>query len=498
MSGASGGATRAGRGRRSTTSSDQADGARGRRRRAVATPMTRRSTGGANRSTNGGAARGSRCIPTGRWSTCPGSRPTPSPARTVCAYRPRRSGRRRRPGTSPRATRYDWPWGDEPAHGGPRQPLRERDLRDRPRRLAPRGSRPVRGARDDRRRVGVDGERVRRLPRLPGAPVPRVLAGLLWRRATAPCAEARGRRARRVATPTFRNWDLPIRRQIFAGVRIARGRDVSAPIDTSARGHADPPRLLPRRRTGALARRRRPRRPHAPVQGAAAEALLRRPRRRAVRPHLRPARVLPDPHRAPDPERSRRRHRRRDRRHRARRARLRHGGQDPRAARRAPGGGNAAPLHPARRHRVDGPRLRPRPRARVSGPARARRDRRLRAPPRSGARGGWSAHRRVPRGHDRQLPAGLASALPAPDRPPARTRGPPADGHRPRQGPRRARGGLRRHPGRDRRVQPQRPARRSTASSTPTSTPTPSSTSRCSTCATSGSRCACARAAPTT
>jgi iron(II)-dependent oxidoreductase len=26
----------------------------------------------------------------------------------------------------------------------------------------------------------------------------------------------------RVATPTFRNWDLPERRQIFAGVRLAR------------------------------------------------------------------------------------------------------------------------------------------------------------------------------------------------------------------------------------------------------------------------------------
>ena len=25
----------------------------------------------------------------------------------------------------------------------------------------------------------------------------------------------------RVATPTFRNWDLPERRQIFAGVRLA-------------------------------------------------------------------------------------------------------------------------------------------------------------------------------------------------------------------------------------------------------------------------------------
>jgi gamma-glutamyl hercynylcysteine S-oxide synthase len=38
----------------------------------------------------------------------------------------------------------------------------------------------------------------------------RVLRGSSW--ATHP----------RVATPTFRNWDLPERRQIFAGVRLAR------------------------------------------------------------------------------------------------------------------------------------------------------------------------------------------------------------------------------------------------------------------------------------
>ena len=41
----------------------------------------------------------------------------------------------------------------------------------------------------------------------------RVLRGGSW--ATSP----------RVRTMTFRNWDLPIRRQIFAGVRLAR--DVS-------------------------------------------------------------------------------------------------------------------------------------------------------------------------------------------------------------------------------------------------------------------------------
>ena len=62
---------------------------------------------------------------------------------------------------------------------------------------------------------------VRRLPRLRRPPVPRVLRGLLRRRATACCAAARGRRDPRVATPTFRNWDLPQRRQIFAGVRLA-------------------------------------------------------------------------------------------------------------------------------------------------------------------------------------------------------------------------------------------------------------------------------------
>ena len=39
---------------------------------------------------------------------------------------------------------------------------------------------------------------------------------------TASCAAARGRPAPRVVTPTFRNWDLPQRRQIFAGLRIAR------------------------------------------------------------------------------------------------------------------------------------------------------------------------------------------------------------------------------------------------------------------------------------
>ncbi len=64
-------------------------------------------------------------------------------------------------------------------------------------------------------------QRLRRLPRLRRPPVPRVLRGLLRRGLPASCAAARGRPRARVASPTFRNWDLPQRRQIFSGVRLA-------------------------------------------------------------------------------------------------------------------------------------------------------------------------------------------------------------------------------------------------------------------------------------
>ena len=56
-----------------------------------------------------------------------------------------------------------------------------------------------------------------------------------------------------------------------------------------------------RRGRRAHARRRRARRADPPVQGAAAQALLRRARLGAVRADLRAARVLPDAHRARDP-----------------------------------------------------------------------------------------------------------------------------------------------------------------------------------------------------
>ena len=86
----------------------------------------------------------------------------------------------------------------------------------RPARLRPRARGPVRG-----RLLGVDGERVPRLPglrarsrtrstpRSSSARDYRVLRGASW--ATRPA----------VARSTFRNWDLPQRRQIFAGFRCA-------------------------------------------------------------------------------------------------------------------------------------------------------------------------------------------------------------------------------------------------------------------------------------
>ena len=51
--------------------------------------------------------------------------------------------------------------------------------------------------------------------------------------------------SRRVATATFRNWDLPQRRQIFAGVRLARDA-LMEPVTGADR--ADPHRLASRRR----------------------------------------------------------------------------------------------------------------------------------------------------------------------------------------------------------------------------------------------------------
>ncbi len=156
-------------------------------------------------------------------------------------------------------------------------------------------------------RLGVDGLA---LPRLPGLRAHTPTAST--RRsssasATACCAAARGRPHPRVASADVPQLG-PARSAARSspGVRLARDAVMERFTQPPELAEQVADRLAPRRRGGALARRRRARRPHAPVQGAAAEALLRRARRRAVRPHLRAARVLPDARRARDPRAQRR------------------------------------------------------------------------------------------------------------------------------------------------------------------------------------------------
>ena len=91
---------------------------------------------------------------------------------------------------------------------------------------------------------------------------------------------------------------------------------------------------LPEGGTLAGPGRGRPRGPLVPVQGDAAEVLLRRARLGAVRGDHRAARVLPDPGRALDPRPRRRRDRRRREPDDADRARLRRRREDPLPARR--------------------------------------------------------------------------------------------------------------------------------------------------------------------
>ena len=75
-------------------------------------------------------------------------------------------------------------------------------------------------------------------PGFVAVPLPRVLAGVLRRRLPRAARRLVGDPAR-VATPRFRNWDLPQRRQIFAGVRLARER-VMEPIGTPPQPLAEP------------------------------------------------------------------------------------------------------------------------------------------------------------------------------------------------------------------------------------------------------------------
>ena len=113
-----------------------------------------------------------------------------------------------------------FPWGDEDPTAGPGQPGPAAPAA-RPGGQLPGGRRAVRRAAADRRRVGVDLQRLPALPGLPAWPYQeysevffgpeyKVLRGGSF--AVGPVA-CRG---------TFRNWDYPIRRQIFAGFRTAR------------------------------------------------------------------------------------------------------------------------------------------------------------------------------------------------------------------------------------------------------------------------------------
>ena len=198
---------------------------------------------------------------------------------------------------------------------------------------------PVRG-----RLLGVDRERVRRLPGLRGLPLRRVLRGLLRRRLPGAARRLVGHAAARGAGRRFRNWDhpaaapdlrrLPLREERVMSVVIER-REVH---DTLADDVRD-----------GLTR---------VAQGAAAEVLLRRARIGAVRPHHHAARVLPDALRARDPQPPRARDRRGDRRRGAGRAGLGHGVEDARAALRDGRPRLAAALRAVRRGRVGGRGLR--------------------------------------------------------------------------------------------------------------------------------------------
>ena len=144
------------------------------------------------------------------------------------------------------------------------------------------------------------------------------------------------------------------------------------------------------------------------VQGAAAQALLRRARRASCSTGS--ASCPSTTRRAPSARSSRQRADEivaADRRRRARRARLGHGGEDARAAGRDARRRDAASA--TCRSTSTESMVRERADAlaeRVPRPARARRRRRLRAPPRPRpAAELGAAHRRVPRRHDRQLPA---------------------------------------------------------------------------------------------
>ena len=190
-----------------------------------------------------------------------------------------------------RSRRY--PWGDDDPTAEHAN-LGQRHLRPgagrAPTRPAPS---PLRRAPADRRRLGVDVAATSRgYPGFAAVPVPGVLARSSSAPTTRCCAAARSATDPVACRGTFRNWDYPIRRQIFAGFRCAR--------DAARRGAAErvPSPGLPRaRRCRCATLLIDPPHSLSPVLGAAPAAARhgqrRRLRRRLVRRRATRAGALP-------------------------------------------------------------------------------------------------------------------------------------------------------------------------------------------------------------
>ena len=167
-----------------------------------------------------GSPASSRCPTTSRCSTSAGSRPTPTPAGPAGGCPPRPSGRRPRPGTPETRTKRRFPWGDE-------APTEEHaNLGQTRYHPAAAGSFPAGASPSGALQMVGDvwewtSTEFTGYPGFRSFPYKeysevffddgyKVLRGGCW--ATDPLA----------CRTTFRNWDHPIRRQIFSGFRTAR------------------------------------------------------------------------------------------------------------------------------------------------------------------------------------------------------------------------------------------------------------------------------------
>ena len=295
---------------------------------------------------------------------------------------------------------------------------------------------------DDRRCLGVDLERLRRLPGVRAAPLQGVFGGLLRDRLPrAPrrlVGDARPRdHARRSATGTSRS---------AARSSPASGSRGTLRHASAGRNRRDPDRVLALRGRGPNACQRRARRADATVQGAPAQALLRRAEARSCSSGS-----------ASCPSTTRRGPRSGSSSSSAREIveltgageLVELGSGSAEKARvlleRDGRGRHASALRPARRLRERRARGGRAARRRVRRAPDPRRDRRLPASPRARpAARRHAADRRAARRHDRQLPARDAPRPAAPDRSAARPARPAAARHRPGQGSGRDRGRLRR------------------------------------------------------